>query len=103
MKHRVYLLKPVTVTNDFGEETPSYEETPSHAVYAELVRATAATRQSLDEHFAAHIRTFRVRDAHKVSEGWRLREVGGLLYTVTAVLPNVDRGFLELTCERVDA
>ena len=37
-----------------------------------------------------------------MEENWRVQQVGGYLYTVVAIIPNLDRGYLTLQCDRVN-
>ena len=38
----------------------------------------------------------------KGKEGWRVRQIGGYVYTVANIIPNLDRGMLTLQCVRVN-
>ena len=100
MRTRLELLRPVRDVDHFGAESAKYERV--RVVYAELVRHTARKHDEVGEHFADHSTEYNVRDVHKVGENWRVRELFGNLYTVTAVIPNKPRGFVTLYCERVN-
>lgn len=54
------------------------------------------------EAFADYRTEWNVRDAHHIEEGWRVEHMGGHLYTVVSVIPNIDRGFNTLVCERIN-
>ena len=100
LKYRLTLLEPVTVTNKFGEETPTYEAT--RTVHAERVKHSGRGSEEVGEHFADYSVEFNIRDAHPVAEGWRVQQLGGYLYNVVSIQPNIDRGMLTLSCERVN-
>lgn len=94
------VLKPTTVVNAFGEEHITYTEQAT--IHAERVKESAMRRTEVGEHFPDHDAEFNVRDAHTVEENWRVRQLGGLLYTVVAIVPNRQRGYVTLKCERVN-
>lgn len=100
LRTRLELLRPVRNVDGFGAESTHYERTA--VVYAELVRHTARRHDEAGERFADHSTEFNVRDVHTVGENWRVREVGGELYTVTGRIPNKPRGYVTLTCDRVN-
>ena len=100
MKYKLTLLEPTTVTNDFGEETPTFTETAT--VHAERVKHSGNRSEEVGEHFPDYRVAFNVRDAHTVAENWRVQQLGGYLYTVVAIEPNIDRGYKTLICERVN-
>lgn len=100
MMYRLVLYKPTTTTNSFGEEQLTY--TTTNTVHAERVKESGRRSEEVGEHFPAYSVEFNIRDAHTVAENWRVQQVGGYLYTVTNIIPNRDRGFLTLICERVN-
>lgn len=100
MKYRLKLLRPVTTTNEFGEEAQTYEET--RTVWAERVKQSGHRSEEVGEHFPDYAAEFNIRDAHPVKEQWRVLQLGGYLYTVTNIIPNIDRGMLTLVCDRVN-
>lgn len=100
MKYRLTLLKPVAVTNDYGEEATTYEATA--IVWAQRVKQSGNRSEEVGEHFPDYHAEFNIRDAHKVEENWRAQQLGGHLYTVTNIIPNLDRGMNTLICERVN-
>ena len=97
---RLALLKPILTTDKFGAEFTSYEVT--RTVHAESVSQTGARSEEVGEHFPNYAAKYNIRDAHTVQENWRVRELGGYLYTVVAILPNHARGYNQLVCERVN-
>lgn len=97
---RLELFKPVLSADRFGAEFTSYEVT--RTVHAERVTQTGARSEEVGEHFPNYSAKYNIRDAHIVQENWRVRELGGYLYTVVAILPNRARGFNQLVCERVN-
>lgn len=100
MKYKLVILRPVTLTNDYGEETTSYEEV--RTIHAERVKYTGNKSDEVSEHFADYRAEFNVRSQHPVSEQWRVRQLGGHTFTVVAVIPNLDRGMNTLICERLN-
>ena len=92
MRTRLELLRPVRTVDGYGAESVHYEQ----------VRHTARLHNEVGEHFPDHSTEYNVRDGHEVGENWRVRELQGLLYTVTAIIPNKARGFVTLICERVN-
>ena len=93
LKYRLILLRPTATADEYGAEATEYEQT--RIVHAERVKQSGARSEEVGEHFADY-RT------HEVAEHWRVRQVGGHLYTVTSIIPNIDRGMLTLVCERVN-
>lgn len=100
MKYRLKLLQPTASTNEYGEETATYKET--RTVWAQRVKQSGSRSEEVGEHFPDYRAEFNVRDAHPVKENWRVQQPGGYLYTVTNVIPNIDRGMNTLVCERVN-
>ena len=56
----------------------------------------------MSEHFPDYRAEFNIRDAHRVKENWRVQQLGGYLYSVTNIIPNLDKGMKTLVCERVN-
>lgn len=100
LKYKLELLEPVVAVDSFGEETPSYRAT--RIVNAERVKTTGNRSDEVGEHFPDYRAEFNIRDAHHVGENWRVRQLGGYEYTVTNIIPNLDRGMKTLICERVN-
>lgn len=100
MRTRLSILEPTVTVNDFGEEAVTYRSWAT--IKAERIRHTAARSEEVGEHFPEHRAEFNIRIAHAVGENWRAREVGGVLYTVVAVIPNVPRGYKTLICDKVN-
>ena len=100
MKYKVTLLQPQTITTASGNEKTTY--TATRTVWAERVKATGHRSEEVGEHFADYDAQYNIRDAHTVAEGWRAQQLGGNLYTVTAIVPNIDRGYKTLVCVRVN-
>ncbi len=100
MKYRLKLLQPTASTNEYGEETATYKET--RTVWAQRVKQSGSRSEEVGEHFPDYRAEFNVRNAHPVKENWRVQQLGGYLYTVTNVIPNIDRGMNTLVCERVN-
>ncbi len=100
MKYRLTLLQPVTATNDFGEEVQTWQATVT--VHAERVKHNGNRSEEVGEHFPDYRAEFNIRDAHTIQENWRVQQLGGNLYTVTNIIPNLDKGFKTLICDRVN-
>lgn len=100
MKYRLVLLQPVRTTDRMGAEQTSYTET--RTVHAERVKANGSRSEEAGEHFAAFTVEFNIRDVHPIEEDWRVRQLGGYLYSVVSIVPNLERGFKTLRCERVN-
>ena len=90
MKYRLQLLEPVNDTNNFGEETRCYKAI--RTIYAERVKTSGSRSEEAGEHFPDYRAEFNIRDAHPVKENWRVKQLGGYEYTVTNIIPNIDRG-----------
>lgn len=100
LKYRITLLEPERTTDRMGAETVTYSET--RTVWAERVRITGNRSEEASEHFPDYAAEFNIRDAHPVQENWRVQQLGGYLYTVTNIIPNLDKGYKTLLCDRVN-
>ncbi len=100
MKYRLRLLQPRTATNDYGEEVSTFVST--RTVWAQRVRQSGHRSEEVGEHFPDYAAEFNIRDAHPIEENWRVQQLGGELYTVTNIIPNIDKGMKTLVCERVN-
>lgn len=100
MRHKLVLLEPQRVVDRMGAEDTVYNET--RTVHAERVKFSGRRSEEVGEHFPEYRAEFNIRDVHPIDENWRVRQVGGHLYTVTAIVPNVDRGYNTLVCDRVN-
>lgn len=100
MKYKLALLQPTTAENDFGEAKTTYTQT--RIVNAERVKQSGNRSDEVGEHFPDYRAEFNIRDAHPVDENWRVQQLGGHLYTVTNIIPNIDKGMKTLICDRVN-
>lgn len=100
MRHKLVLLEPQRVVDRMGAEDTVYNET--RTVHAERVKFSGRRSEEVGEHFPEYRAEFNIRDVHPIDENWRVRQVGGHLYTVTAIVPNVERGYNTLVCDRVN-
>ncbi len=100
MKYRLILLQPEKLLNDYGEDKVNYIHVG--VIHAERVKQSGRRSEEVDEHFPDYSVQFNIRDAHKVEENWRVMQIGGHLYTVTNIIPNIDKGMQTLICERVN-
>lgn len=100
MRHRLRILKPVTAKDEFQAEYTDWIETA--VAWAERVKSTPRFGVEVVEVFSDFTVEFNIRAAHEVDNGWRVEQLGGHLYTVTNVTPNIERGMKTLRCERVN-
>lgn len=100
LKYKLVLLEPQRVIDKMGAEVIEYIETST--VHAERVKTSGSRSEEVGEHFPNYSAEFNIRDAHRVEENWRVQQVGGHLYTVVAIVPNLDRGYKTLMCDRVN-
>ena len=100
MKYRLLVYEPITGADGWGEETPEYREIC--VIHAERVKISGHRSDEVGEHFPDYRAEFNIRDVHPVKDNWRVKQLGGYLYTVTNVIPNLDRGMKTLICERVN-
>lgn len=100
LKYKLELLEPKRTTDRMGAEKVEYTKT--RTVWAERVRATGSRSEEVGEHFPEYTVEFNIRDAHPVQENWRVQQLGGYLYTVTNIVPNLEKGYKTLLCERVN-
>lgn len=71
-------------------------------VNAERVKHTGSRSEEVAEHFPDYSAEFNIRDAHPIQENWRVQQLGGNLYTVTNIVPNLEKGYKTLICVRVN-
>lgn len=100
MKTRLRILRPITTEGELGGESLEWVETAT--VHAERVKQTGSNTLIVGEHFPDYRTEFNIRDAHEVEENWRVEQLGGYLYNVANVIPNIDRGMKTLVCDRVN-
>ena len=100
LKYKLQILEPSATEDRMGAKRVEYVE--QRTVWAERVSATGHRSEEVGEHFPDYSTQFNIRDAHPIAENWRVRQLGGYLYTVTAIIPNLDRGYKTLICERVN-
>lgn len=100
MKYKILLLEPQREEDRMGAKKVTYRET--RTVWAERVSASGGRSEEVGEHFPTYSVQYNIRDVHPVQENWRIKQLGGYLYTVTAIIPNLDRGYKTLVCERVN-
>lgn len=100
MKYKLTLLEPQRTTDRMGAEAVTYSQT--RTVWAERVRAAGSRSEETGEHFPDYSVEFNIRDIHPVKENWRVQQLGGYLYTVTNIIPNLDKGYKTLLCVRVN-
>ena len=100
MKYTLRMFRPDAVRNQFGEMSITYTDVGT--ARAERIKLSSRRSEEVAEHFPDYHVSYNVRNAHPVRENWRVEQLGGYLYTVVAVEPNLDKGFNTLICERVN-
>lgn len=100
MKYRLHVFKPETLANAFGEEQNRYTQVAT--IWAERVKLLGNFHTEAAEQFSDYQVVFNVRSEHHVLEGYRVQQLGGYLYNVDNVIPNLDRGMLTLQCSRIN-
>lgn len=100
MKYRLTIQEPVIITDDMGGEKPQFVDT--RTVHAERVKHTGFRSEEVGEHFPDYRAEFNIRDAHPIQANWRVKQLGGDTYTVVAIIPNLDKGYKTLVCERLN-
>ena len=100
LKYKLVILQPTYSEDRMGAKKTTYTEL--RTIWAERVTASGHRSDEVGEHFPDYSVQFNVRDAHPIAENWRVQQLGGYLYTVTAIIPNLDRGYKTLLCERVN-
>ncbi len=100
LKYKLQLLEPTRTTDRMGAEDTIYN--PIRTINAERAKIAGNRSEEVGEHFADYRTEFNIRNTHTVAENWRVRQLGGHLYTVLAIVPNLDRGYNTLICDRVN-
>lgn len=100
MRNKLELLRPVYDVDGYGSDETSYVSV--RTVWAERVKLSGNRSDEVDEHFPDYRAEFNIRYAHPVEENWRVRQLGGHLYTVTNIIPNIEKGMKTLVCDRVN-
>lgn len=100
MKYMLTILEPKEISNDYGSTKIEYTQVGT--VHAERVKHSGSRSDEVGEHFPDYRAEFNIRDAHHIEENWRVRQLGGYLYTVTNIIPNIDKGMQTLVCVRVN-
>lgn len=99
LTYRLELLEPVEVVTGFGSRSIEWQS--RGVVRAERVRFAGRRSEEADEHFADYSAEWNIRAAHRVAEGWRVRQAG-MLYEITNVEPNPRKGYKALKTQRVN-
>lgn len=100
MKYRLTMLMPVKGDEVFGSSDIKYQE--AGVIHAERVKISGRSSEEAGEHFSDYHSEWNVRDAHPVKEGWRVAQLGGVEWNVTNVIPNLDKGYKTLICDKVN-
>lgn len=100
LTYRLRLVEPVVTVDSFKAERTTWQ--PRGVIRAERVSARGYRHEEAAEHFSDSRAEFNIRSVHAVRENWRVEEVGGYTYTVTAVIDNRRRGMKTLVCERLN-
>lgn len=102
LKYKLELLEPRRTTDRMGAEYVQYVKT--RTVHAERVDMSGNISEEVGEHFPDYTVRFNIRSKHPVDENWRVRQIRpeGHLYTVTAIIPNLDKDYVILQCVRTN-
>mgnify|MGYP002479226016 CR=1 FL=1 len=100
MRSYLDLMKPNMKTDNYGDDSITYQVTKT--VHAERVKISGRRSDEVGEHFPDYDAEFNIRAEHAIDENWRVRQRGGHLYDVTNIIPNIDKGFKTLICQRVN-
>ena len=100
MTYRVEVYEPQRTTSSYGSERIEY--VLKNTIHAERVSFNGSQVEEVVEHFADYRVMFNVRDVHGIKENWRVKQLGGYLYTVASITPNLSRGYVTLNCIRVN-
>lgn len=100
LKYKLRLMRPVSVANRYGEQSTEWQAAAT--VWAERCRLTGQRSSEVGEAFADYRTEWNIRAAHHVEEGWRVEHLGGHVYTVVAIVPNIGRDYQTLVCERLN-
>lgn len=100
MKHRLQVLQPISTEGGYGDEVTEWKLV--NTIHAELVKQTGNRSEEVGEHYPNYNVEYNINAAHKIEENWRVQQLGGYLYTVATVIPNIDKGMKTLVCERVN-
>ena len=94
------ILEPTETVTNSGATKITY--TQMRVVHAQRVKHSGNRSEEVGEHFPEYRAEFYIRDVHPIEENWRVRHVGGHLYTVTNIIPNIKKGMKTLVCDRVN-
>lgn len=101
LTEKVQILRPVYAERGSGaKRVARWDDCGTWS--AQLRSSRAYRRDEVGEHFADHSATFLTRISVPAGENWRLRHIGGVLYTITAVEASRRLDMKTLTCERVN-
>ena len=100
MKHKLIVYERSEETLSNGSEKVTYVK--GNTIHAERLSLNGRLSMEVAELFSDYDATYNVRTAHDIEEGWRVLEVGGNLYTVCNIYPNIKKGYNTLLCQRVN-
>lgn len=99
--YRLSLLEPNRQIDICGSEPTDYVE--KKVVHAERVSVSAYKSDEAGEHFADARVQFNIRSVFEVKANWQVKDiVNDELYTVVAIIPNKNKQFNTLICEKVN-
>lgn len=93
------LMEPVVAVDGYGSEAVSYRL--SCRVHAQAEWRSGKSVSEVGEVFPYVRMKFLIRDAHKVSEDWRV-VFQGVQYSVDVIEHSARRGYKRLYCSRVN-
>lgn len=100
MRSMLRVFKPEAARNAYGEKALSYKD--MGLIHAERLKESGVATTEAGGVFNAYTVQYNIRYPHKIEETWRVEELGGRLYTVDAVYPNIERGMKTLVCTKVN-
>lgn len=100
LRYKLKVFEPVCDADAFGAEVQGFRERST--IHAERVKISGRRSLEVGEFFPDYHVEFNIRYSQPVKENWRVEQIGGYLYTVTNVIPNIERGMKTLICERVN-
>lgn len=100
---KIQIIRPAQSVDIYGARAGSSREwNEGEWIWADRSKYNGDTVNESGEIFSDYRAEFRVRYAHEILEGWRIRERGGLLYVVRNVIPDRRNGMRTIKCEKVN-
>lgn len=93
-------MSPENVAGSYGEKTMRWHTEAT--VWAERRKLTPQHTVEVGENFADYRTEWNIRGPVHAEEGWRAEQMGGHTYNIVAIVPNPDRDYKTLVCERLN-